>query len=137
MFLKCMLRLFCELPSPIRNWSKPVNQSLFDYFKLMFFLIGINIVDLCHIKEIDADGRIRYKRQKTKRLYSIKVEPEALELINKHKGKKYLLDILDKYSNAHVFTCKFDEALKHFIPKLTSYSAGHSFATMVREINIP
>lgn len=112
-------------------------QCLLDYFKLMFFLIGINIVDLCHIKEIDTDGRIRYKRQKTKKQYSIKVEPEALELINKHKGKKYLLDILDKYSNAHVFTCKFDEALKQFIPNLTSYSARHSWATMASEINIP
>lgn len=63
-------------------------QRFLDYFKLMFFLIGINIVDLCHLETIDADWRIRYRRQKTKKQYSIKVEPEALELINKHKGKK-------------------------------------------------
>lgn len=112
-------------------------QRFLDYFKLMFFLIGINIVDLCHLETIDADWRIRYRRQKTKKQYSIKVEPEALELINKHKGKKYLLDILDTYSNERSFTRQFDKELKHFIQGLTSYSARHSWATMASEINIP
>ena len=112
-------------------------QRFLDYFKLMFYLIGINIVDLCHIRGVDADGRIKYKRQKTKKQYSIKVEPEALELINKHKGKKYLLDILDTYSNERSFTRQFDKELKQFIQGLTSYSARHSWATMASEINIP
>lgn len=112
-------------------------QRFLDYFKLMFYLIGINIVDLCHIRGVDADGRIRYNRQKTKKLYCIKVEHEAVVLINKYKGKKYLLDILDTYSNERSFTCQFDKELKHFIPNLTSYSARHSWATMASEINIP
>lgn len=112
-------------------------QRFLDYFKLMFYLIGINIVDLCRIKGVDADGRIRYRRQKTKKQYSLKVEPEAVELINKYKGKKYLLDILDTYSNERSFTRQFDKELKLFIPGLTSYSARHSWATMASEINIP
>lgn len=112
-------------------------QRFLDYFKLMFFLIGINIVDLCHLKTIDTDGRIRYRRQKTKKQYNIKIEHEALELINKHKGKKYLLDILDTYVNERSFTRQFNKELKLFIPGLTSYSARHSWATMASEINIP
>ena len=112
-------------------------QRFLDYFKLMFYLIGINIVDLCHLKAIDADGRIRYRRQKTKKQYSIKVEPEAIELINKHKGKRYLLDILDTYVNERSFTRQFDKELKQFLPNLTSYTARHSWATMASEINIP
>ena len=119
-----------------RSGLEQRQQRFLDYFKLTFYLIGINIVDLCHLKEIDIDGRIRYKRQKTKKQYCIKVEPEALELINKYKGKKYLLDILDTYSDERSFTRQFDKELKQFVPGLTSYWARHSWATMASEIDI-
>lgn len=38
-----------------------------DMFKLSLFLIGINLVDLCGLKDIGNDGRIHYKRAKTKK----------------------------------------------------------------------
>ena len=69
-----------------------------DMFKLMFMLIGINGIDLFNLKKIE-DGRITYHRAKTHRLYSIKVEPEALEIINKYRGKGWLLCLHDKYQN--------------------------------------
>lgn len=65
-----------------------------DMFMLMFYLIGINGIDLFHLKGI-TNGRIEYKREKTGKLYSIKVEPEAMEIINRYKGKEYLLNILE------------------------------------------
>lgn len=58
-----------------------------DMFKLSLFLIGINVADLCSLTEIGQDGYIHYKRQKTQKLYCIKVEPEALAIIDKYRGK--------------------------------------------------
>jgi hypothetical protein len=69
-----------------------------DMFMLTFYLIGINTIDLFWSKGIE-NGRINYTRAKTAsknaRMYSIKVEPEALELIEKYKGEKYLLMFAD------------------------------------------
>lgn len=65
-----------------------------DIFMLMFYLIGINAIDLFNLKQI-VDGRIEYKREKTGKLYSIKVEPEAMEILNRYKGNKFLLNTLE------------------------------------------
>ena len=92
--------------------SDPYQQRTIDLFKLSIYLIGINPVDLCELKEIDSQGRINYRRRKTKKLYSIKVEPEALEIINRYKGNNYLLDILERYNNAQSFIASFDYLLK-------------------------
>lgn len=107
-----------------------------DYFKLIFLLIGINHADLCDLKDTDLrDGRIYYERKKTHRKYNIKVEPEAMELIRKYKGKDWLIDIHDRYRNTH-------DQLKHFNPmlasiidrppfdELTTYWARHTWATI-------
>ena len=32
-------------------------------------------------------------------MYDIKVEPEAMEIINKYRGKNYLINVLDRYDN--------------------------------------
>lgn len=114
-------------------------ERFIDLFKLSLFLIGINITDLCHIKEIGSDGCIRYKRQKTQKPYCIRVEPEAIAIINKYRGKKYLLDILDKYQNVHTFTIAFGKYLQTVdgFPKLTSYWARHTWATIASELDIP
>ena len=37
-------------------------QQYLDIFKLMFMLLGINIIDLCNLKEIDNEGRINFYR---------------------------------------------------------------------------
>lgn len=42
-----------------------------DYFKLIFYLIGINGTDLFNLTRIE-NGRIEYRRAKTHKLYSIK-----------------------------------------------------------------
>lgn len=65
----------------------PHEERYRDIFVLIFYLIGINLVDLLHLKDIN-NGYIDYVRAKTYRPYSIKVEPEALNIINKYK-KEY------------------------------------------------
>ena len=74
----------------------PKRQSMYrDIFFLIIYLMGINIVDLSRLTDI-VDGRISYRRAKTGTLYNIKVEPEAQEIINRYKGKHYLLNVFDR-----------------------------------------
>ena len=120
----------------------------------MFMLIGINTVDLCHLKEIDSEGRINYHRAKTNRLYSIKVEPEALEIINKYRGEKWLLNILDRYQDYKDYTKRMNRALKKIgpvkrvglggkkiyeplFPDISTYWARHTWATIAASLDIP
>ena len=123
-----------------------------DMFKLIFLLCGINIVDLSHLSEV-REGRIEYRRAKTGRLYSIKVEPEAQEIIDKYKGHKYLLNIYDTYSDYHQYLKYMNKALQRIgpvksgprgvksyeplFPEITTYWARHSWASIASELDIP
>ena len=57
---------------PVEPWQR----RYVDAFRLVFCLIGINVVDLLDAAPL-VDGRLAYLRSKTGRLYDIKVEPEA------------------------------------------------------------
>lgn len=125
-----------------------------DMFKLSFYLIGINIIDLYNLESITSDGRIEYNRKKTKRFYSIKVEPEAMNIIQKHKGSKYLLNIKERSGNHRNYIHRINESLQHIgpysrcghggkkiykplFPNLTTYWARHTWATIAAELDIP
>lgn len=129
------------------------NKGYLDIFKLMFMLIGINTVDLANLKEI-KDGRVDFYRAKTHRLYSIKVEPEALEIIERYKGKEWLVDILDRYKDHKDYTKHINMALKKIgpvtrsglggkktfnplFPDISTYWARHSWATIAASLDIP
>lgn len=143
---------------------EPYQRRYLDMFKLSFYLIGINVTDLCNLYEISPDGHLVYKRAKTKKMYSIKVEPEALEIINRYRGKGHLLNLMDDIKSPRTFTLKFDRALKEIgpvtyeqnpkwkpnshkhrlhkvhhaaFPGLSSYWARHTWATIASEIDIP
>ncbi|MBR5982338.1 MAG: site-specific integrase, partial [Bacteroidales bacterium] len=68
-----------------------------DMFKLSFFLIGINFKDMLNLqwKDVYRD-RITYRRLKTGRDITVRIEPEAYEIINRHKGEKRILNILEQ-----------------------------------------
>ena len=136
-------------------WSWPVEEvrrEYLDVFKLVFLLIGINMVDLCGLTEV-RDGRVEYRRAKTGRLYSIKVEPEAMELIGKHRGEGHLLDILDRWKSHKDYLHRLNENLRKvgrvtvgkrgkkdfepLCPGLTTYWARHSWATIAASLDIP
>lgn len=123
-----------------------------DIFLLTFYLIGINTIDLLNLKEI-KDGRIEYYRSKTNKLYSIKIEPEALKIINKYKGEKFLLNIMDKYKNYQDYQKRLNNSLKRIgntkilkhgkkvlnplFPNISVYWARHSWATIASSLDIP
>lgn len=124
-----------------------------DVFKLIFFLIGINLVDLFALKDITNDGRIEYTRAKTGRKYSIKVEPEAMEIIERYRGDNSLINIADTYKNHKDYMKRINTALKRIgdttvgkrgektfsplFPELTTYWARHTWATIAASLDIP
>ena len=119
-----------------------------DLFMLIFCLCGINIVDLCHLKKVE-DGRGEYDRAQTHRHYSIKVEPEAMALIEKCKGVNWLLSPLDTNKTYRGFYQNFSKGLKDVrntlnemkddlpLEALTTYWARHTWATIAASIDIP
>lgn len=126
---------------------EPWQEKYRDLFKLMFMLMGINFVDLCNLQGI-KNGRIEYIRAKTKKLYSIKVEPEMEEIIAKYRGDSNLLNYLDTYKSYRHFynnVCKGLHAIKDRlnettdadIDELTTYWARHSWATIAASLDIP
>lgn len=109
-----------------------------DTFILMFYLMGINAVDLLTAKPSQVlDGRLEYKRAKTGTLYSIKIEPEAMEIINKYKGKKHLLKFCDTVKDYRDYLKRMNMCLNKIIPGCSSYYARHSCASIAAEIDIP
>lgn len=161
-------RRFKIRPEATRKRSMAVEElrRLFDYpvedyaeiyrdmFRLIFMLVGINSVDLHGLKSITRDGRIEYKRAKTGRLYSIKVEPEAMEIINKYRGVKGLLCIADRWSDSRNFRHQCNKALQKIgqverkgrggkktitaeFEGVTTYWARHTWATIAASLDIP
>lgn len=136
----------------IRDYdAEPEMRKYLDFFMLSFYLGGINAGDLCLLTHKDFyNGRIVYRRQKTKGLpISIRVEPEAQELINKYQGTKYLLHYCDNGVDYKSWLRRVDRKLKEFgpytlekhgkkdrkplYPFLSTYYARHSFATIASE----
>lgn len=112
-------------------------QRYADVFKLSFLLVGINIGDMCLLKRGNVNaGRIEYNRQKTHKLYSIKIEPEAAELIKRYEGKKYLLNFCDSSSYRN-FMARTNKNLRKLHEGMTTYWARHSWATVANELDIP
>lgn len=131
---------------------EPYAELYRDMFKLIFMLIGINSIDLFNLKSITPDGRIEYKRAKTGRLYSIKVEPEAMEIIEKYRGKNGLLCIADRWTDYRNFRHQMNKAIKDIgvshgkgvkrsasngpFDGVTSYWMRHTWATIARSIKV-
>ena len=117
-----------------------------DIFLLLLYLRGINIGDLAKLTEADVvNGRIEYRRNKTGMLYSIKVEPEAREILDRWKGESHLLRCFDRYRDPHDYNRRMREALKKMKgadgaliePDCSSNWARHTWATMCAELDVP
>lgn len=116
-----------------------------DMFLLMFYLIGIEAIDLFHLKK-PVGNRIVYDRFKTGKRFSIKLEPEAIEIIEKYQGEELLINVSEHYKhhkpffqyiNRHIGGKAFANIPGTF-PKLnfphevTTKWARHSWATIAR-----
>lgn len=123
--------LFSYNGSDDENWA--VNVS-----KLIFFLIGINIKDLYGLTNYDKS--IYYKRAKTGKIYEIKVEPEADALLSQLSiNGEFTFSKFEQYKSLGKKINKYLSIVceKIGIPKVTTYSFRHSWATIASEIDIP
>ncbi len=136
---------------PIEDWQEQYR----DMFKLSFMLMGINFADMLNLKRSDMrEGRIVFNRHKTARLYSMKVEPEAMALIEKYAGTDHLLSIMDSRKDYLQYVRQTNNALRkigdcdrsglggkkthHAIcPELSTYWARHTWATIAASLDIP
>lgn len=118
-----------------------------DLFILVVFLRGINLSDLFSLTEDNiVDGRIVYNRKKTGKLYSLKIEPEAQELIDKYKSGRYLFHPYENQKKVTDIICSKMKRLHYtsgeksgeiIEPKMTLYWARHTWATLAYELDIP
>ena len=110
-----------------------------DLFMLSFYFCGTNAVDFYYLKKTNIkNGRLEYKRAKTKgkrkdqAFISIKVVPEAEQLLNKYIGK-----LQGRFSTHTGLSTALSQGLRRIqkgaeIPDVTFYWARHSFATLAR-----
>jgi integrase/recombinase XerD len=122
-----------------------------DIFSLSFYLWGANMADIGNMKKADIEtGRFVYKRQKTKKKYSVPIPALAVEILERynteHKG--YVLPI---YNDTHDTPRKKRTRRKNMaedlnknlkliaaragVPtkNLSIYSARHTFATILKD----
>lgn len=140
------VRLLLEIP------VSEDQQRYRDFFMLMLYLIGINTTDLFLARPEDLrNGRLEYRRDKTGKLYSVKVEPEAMEIIDKYRGKDYLLDPMDGHGDFLSWRSQLNKRLKAIgqqtgrkgkilgkgpFSEISTYWARHTWATLAYEVGI-
>lgn len=132
---------------------EPYQEQYRDIFLLMFMLRGINIGDLLMAGDSDIlEDRLDYRRNKVGTLFSVKIEPEAMAIIMKYKGKRHLLRPLDEYKSHKDYLHHLNDALKEigrplgergkvlgkgWFPDLSSNWARHTWATIASRLDIP
>lgn len=127
-----------QLANLIFGECKEWQRKYVDAFYLSFLLIGINMADLLTLpKTALQDGRLVYNRKKTKRLYSIKVEAEAMELLRKYEGSERLLSFAEGCSAYTNFAMRMNRCLNSLMEGVTTYYARHSWATIAASLDIP
>lgn len=124
-----------------------------DIFAFTYYCGGINFVDIAHLTKANiTDGRLIYKRQKTKKLIKIPLQPQAVALIEKYSSddSQYLFPILSDFhktdiqqaNRIHKVISKVNERLKQIgealnLPiTLTTYVARHSQATVMKRAGV-
>ncbi|MEA5111724.1 MAG: site-specific integrase [Lentimicrobium sp.] len=114
-----------------------------DIFLLSFYLIGMNAEDLFASKTAVKNGTITYYRSKTtgrrkdRAKIIVRVEQEANELVKNYADKEgeRLFQFYKRYATTSNFTVALNKGLEQLagyltLPKITFYSARHTWATL-------
>lgn len=125
-----------------------------NYFLLSFYLIGINFTDLFTLTEDDiTDGTIKYRRDKTGKLYSIGIPDVAKEIFDYYRtyrssnGHKYLLPALGLTNDSMVQKNWMKQIVKtnnHYLKEIagavgvnknvTTYYARYTWANIAKQL---
>lgn len=120
-----------------------------DAFLFCFLARGMAFIDFVKLQKSDCQNdRIIYRRSKTRRLLSIKMNTMMVEIINRYADPKseYLFPVLKTPTFSQL---AYEKALQHYnyhlrklaeeigVDSLTSYVARHSWATQASRLHIP
>lgn len=124
-----------------------------NFFLASFMMNGMSFIDMAFLKVKDiVNNRIRYRRQKTGRLYDLKLTDSLEELLSfymKGKGKEDFIfpfiqrtQLTDQYKDIYQSRKIYNQGLRELAKicdiedHLTSYVSRHSFAThaMMKEV---
>lgn len=125
-----------------------------NYFLASYMMYGMNFKDMAFLLKTDiAHGRIYYRRDKTSKLYDIKITASLQTILNyyidKNPGSKYVFPIIKRDSallqdrdilwarKRYNTRLKDLAALRGIEKNLTSYVSRHSFATQALLQKIP
>ena len=125
-------------------------------FCLMFSFSGMAFVDFVHLKrENIKDGVLSYHRQKSGSLIQVEIPSEVRLLLDElaactDKDSPYLFPFLsgkktgeEAYEEYNKALCRFNRSLRSLATTcgvgepVTSYTIRHSFATTLREQDVP
>lgn len=125
-----------------------------NYFICSFLLYGMNFTDMCYLKLKNIiDGRIKFRRKKTSKLYDIKITEQLAQILSIYlKGKRkedYIFPVI-KRENPELQEReiswerqRYNKGLKTIgemcgiEQRLTTYVSRHSFATQAMLNNVP
>jgi len=127
-----------------------------DVFIFSYLCAGITFSDIANLKQSNiVNGRLHYATQKTGKLISILLSEEAGNILSRYRTSNdervYLFPILDirfhktaqqKQNRIHKVLGKTDKDLKLIAEKckieqnLTTYSARHSYATVLKNSGV-
>lgn len=110
------------------------HQKAIDYFKLTFYLIGINQIDMYCLDGISNKNRIEYDRHKTGKHYSVYVYEEAREIIDKY-GFQFGFDTFHKFYQTTRYSLREVGKCAEIQVPLTSYWARHSWASIASDLD--
>lgn len=147
--IKCIVKLKLTPDTPIWHWR--------NYFLLSFCLIGINFSDLLTLTGKDiVGGRIVFRRKKTGKIYTIQLQPKAIEILNYYtdiqKAEKDMLllpvlkqtsdpvrlkkDIWQAIKTCNEYLVRIAKLKEVDIKKdLSTYYARYSWANIARSLN--
>lgn len=141
------------MATPVADPEQKRAQSA---FCLMFLFCGMAFVDLAHLRKEDIKGRVlSYYRQKSGSLIQVEIPVEAQGLLDELAAdttpdSPYLFPFLDGMKTGEDAYKEYNAALAGFNRSLralsesiginfqvTSYTIRHSFATTLKEQNVP
>ena len=133
--------------------NTPMECLAIDIFVFSYLNAGINFIDIAKLKYSNIiENHLTYNREKTKKLISIPLQAEAMEIIAKYKNMKspYLFPVLSPFhkteiqiaNRLHKVLAKVNKHLKEIGEKLelpiplTTYVARHSYATVLKRAGV-
>lgn len=135
----------------------PTNHICFNtrnYFLASYMMYGMNFADMAYLEKGSIEnGRIKYRRRKTGKLYDIKITPALEKVLNhyiqQNADSKFVFPVLKRESSTlrekdiQWARKRYNKKLKVLATlcgidsNLTSYVSRHSFATQAMLHDIP